>query len=110
MKTLLVILLSLTFGLTSGQNLEQFLSHPIESNFASSADGKNIAWVINDHGKRNVMIRIGTELPKLFTDYQQDDGQEISQLAFSPNGTKLIFVRGGGANDNGQNPNPASLT
>jgi len=109
MKPILVILLGLAFRLASGQNLEQFLSHPIESNFASSADGKNIAWVINDHGKRNIMIRIGTELPKLFTDYQQDDGQEISQLTFSPNGTKLIFVRGGGANGNGQNPNPASL-
>ncbi len=90
--------------------LEQFLSHPIESNFASTSDGKNIAWVINDHDKRNVMIKVGNELPRLLTDYQQDDGQEISQLVFSPNGTKLVFVRGGGVNSKGQNPNPASLT
>jgi dipeptidyl aminopeptidase/acylaminoacyl peptidase len=89
--------------------LEQFMSHPMESSFASSADGKNIAWVINDHGKRNIMIKLGTELPKPFTDYQQDDGQEISQLVFSPNGLKLLFVRGGGPNRNGQSPNPASL-
>ncbi|MFM8834716.1 MAG: hypothetical protein ACKOEV_13970, partial [Cytophagales bacterium] len=89
--------------------LEQFISHPIESNFAASVDGKNIAWVINDHGKRNIMIKIGSELPKIFTDYQQDDGQEISQLVFSPNGLKLLFVRGGAPNRAGQSPNPASL-
>ena len=110
MRIAVFLLLSLAIRVSMAQNLEQFLSHPIESSFASSADGKNIAWVINDHGKRNVMIKIGSELPKLFTDYQQDDGQEIYQLTFSPNGTKLVFVRGSAANSKGQNPNPASLT
>ncbi|MBI1769303.1 MAG: S9 family peptidase [Bacteroidetes bacterium] len=109
MRMPVFLFLCLVARFTSAQNLDQFLSYPIESNFVSSADGKNIAWVINDHGKRNVVIKIGSELPKLFTDYQQDDGQEISQLAFSPNGTKLVFVRGGAANGKGQNPNPASL-
>jgi len=91
MRLIVFALFSLAIRFSLAQNLEQFLSHPIESNFASSADGKNIAWVINDHGKRNVMIKIGNELPKLFTDFQQDDGQEIYQLAFSPNGTKLVL-------------------
>lgn len=91
------------------QTLEQFMSHPIESGFASSPDGKNLAWVINDHGKRNILVKTGTDLPRLLTDYQLDDGQEISQLVFSPNGTKLLYVRGSGANRNGQHPNPASL-
>ena len=103
---LLVFLVNLSMAQT---NLEQFLGHPAESNFVSSVDGKNIAWTINDAGKRNVMIKTGTELPRMLTDYQQDDGQEISQLAFSPNGTKLLFVRGGVANTKGQSPNPASL-
>lgn len=68
-----------------------------------------MAWVINDHGKRNIVVKTGTDLPRLLTDYQQDDGQEISQLVFSPNGTKLLFVRGSGANNMGQHANPASL-
>ena len=38
--------------------LEQFLSHPIESGFASSPEGKTIAWVVNDHGKRNLETHI----------------------------------------------------
>ena len=90
-------------------DLELFLSHPTESEFAASPDGRNIAWVINDHGKRNVMAKAGTELPRSLTDYQLDDGQEIRQLVFSPNGTKLLYVRGSEANRAGQNPNPASL-
>lgn len=109
MRLVATLFFSLAIRLTVAQTLEQFLSHPVESSFASSADGKNIAWVINDHGKRNVMIKVGSEIPKLFTDFQLDDGQEIHHLVFSPNGTKLVFVRGSAANARGQNPNPASL-
>lgn len=89
--------------------LEKFISHPIETGFASSSDGKTIAWVVNDHGKRNIMIKSGSEMPRMLTDYQQDDGQEITQLNFSPNGLRLLYVRGGSPNRAGQNPNPASL-
>lgn len=109
MKRLLTLLLILFSSAVFAQTLEQFLSHPIESNLATSNDGKNIAWVINDHGKRNIWVKIGLELPKPFTDFQLDDGQELSGLTFSPNGTKLLFVRGGSPNRAGQHPNPASL-
>jgi len=108
MKNLISILFLVSFT-SSAQTLEQFMSHPIESNFATSPDGKNIAWVINDHGKRNILVKTGTDLPRLLTDYSLDDGQELSQLTFSPNGTKLLYVRGSSANRFGQNPNPASL-
>jgi dipeptidyl aminopeptidase/acylaminoacyl peptidase len=97
-----VVLISLTVRAQSPE-LEKFISHPIESNFASSPDGRNIAWVINDHGKRNIIVKLGSELPRIITNYTQDDGQEISQIAFSPNGTIILFVRGSFAN-------PASLT
>lgn len=110
MKKILLLICSVCFAAgIKAQALEQFMSHPIESGFAATADGKTIAWVINDHGKRNILVKIGAELPKFITDFQQDDGQELSQLTFTPNGTKLLFVRGSGANRYGQNPNPASL-
>jgi dipeptidyl aminopeptidase/acylaminoacyl peptidase len=108
-KLTFILILSSYANCFSQSALEQLLSHPIESGFASSKDGKNIAWVINDHGKRNIVVKTGTDLPRFVTDFQQDDGQEISQLTFSPNGLKLLFVRGGGANNKGQSPNPASL-
>ncbi len=109
MKNLIIVGFAFLINTSFSQTyLEQFLNHPTESNLTTSADGKNIAWVINDAGKRNVMIKTGNDLPKMLTDYPQDDGQEISHLSFSPNGTKLIFVRGGEANAKGQNPNPSS--
>ncbi len=108
MKKLWYVLLFVGMHAFGQSALEQFISHPIESDFVASADGKNIAWVINDRGKRNIMIKIGNDLPKMFTDYNQDDGQEISQLTFSPNGLKLLFVRGGAPNRAGQIPNPSS--
>src|SRR5258705_11803265 len=95
LSLMFVFLVKLSVGQT---NLEQFLAHPTESNFTASLDGKNIAWTINDAGKRNVMIKTGTEIPRMLTDYQQDDGQEIAQLEFSPNGTKWLFVGGGEGN------------
>lgn len=109
MSRLIVILICISANAFSQTTLDLFLSHPIESGFASSPDGKTIAWVINDHGRRNILVRTGPDQPRILTDYQQDDGQEISGLAFSPNGTKLLFVRGGAPNRVGQNPNPASL-
>lgn len=109
MKNIILICTVFLTTIVQAQPLEQFMSHPIESNFAATADGKTIAWVINDHGKRNILVKTGAELPRLITDFQQDDGQELSQLVFTPNGTKLLFVRGSGANRQGQNPNPASL-
>ncbi len=109
MKHTCFVLMLLAATSIFAQPLEQFLSHPIEYNLATAADGKNLAWVINDKGKRNILVKTGTDVPRPLTDYQFDDGQELSQLVFSPNGTKLLYVRGSGANRNGQNPNPASL-
>jgi dipeptidyl aminopeptidase/acylaminoacyl peptidase len=109
MKNLFIFLFLLFAASSYSQTLEQFMSHPIESNLTTSQDGKNSAWVINDHGKRNILVKTGTDLPRLLTDYQADDGQEISQLVFSPNGTKLLYVRGNGTNRNSQHANPASL-
>ncbi len=108
-KLLLLVLLGATSPGFAQTLLEQFLSAPTESGFTSSKDGKNIAWVINDRGKRNIVVKTGTDFPRFVTDYPADDGQEISQLAFSPNGLKILFVRGGATNRAGQNPNPASL-
>ena len=42
------------------------------------------------------------------TAYQGDDGQEITDLAFSPDGATIVYVRGGGPNRAGEIPNPTS--
>jgi dipeptidyl aminopeptidase/acylaminoacyl peptidase len=93
----------------AAQPVSQFISHPIASNLAATADGSRIAWVVNQQGKRNIYTREQNGAIAALTNYAQDDGQELSDLVFAPNGTQLLYVRGGSPNRAGHLPNPASL-
>ena len=93
-------------------SLEQVLSYPYPMNLVAAPTGGRIAWVFDQGGRRNIWM---AEPPgykaKQVTHYSADDGQELTNLAFTPDGTTLIFVRGGDhdANWNGDGaPNPAS--
>src|SRR5665213_2197802 len=62
----------------------------------AAAHGDVIAWVCNIDGVRNVWLAHGPAFtPLQLTQYTEDDGQEITQLTFAPDGTRLVFVRGG---------------
>lgn len=89
--------------------LDAFLSHPIASGLAVSADGTHIAWILNERGLRNIHARDAKGRVFSLTRYADDDGQELSGLTFSPDGSRLVYVRGGSPNRQGENPNPASL-
>ena len=53
-------------------------------------------WVREFEGVRNVWLARGPGFqPVQLTAYTEDDGQEITQLTFSPEGSHLVFVRGG---------------
>jgi len=76
--------------------MEQVGKFSFPSELTSSATGKKIAWAMNEQGKRNVYFAEGpTFEPKKLTSFNEDDGQEISSLQFSPDGNWLVFVRGG---------------
>ena len=94
--------------------LAQMLEYPYASELASAQKADVIAWVRNAKGVRNVWIARGPDfVPRQVTHFTEDDGQEITQLTFSPDGAHLVFVRGG---DHGENwpgegnlePDPAS--
>lgn len=90
--------------------LDAFIAQPVQSTLATSADGRHIAWVINERGKRNIFVKSGNSAVRQITNYTLDDGQEISSLIFTEDARQLIYVRGAGANRAGENPNPLSLT
>jgi dipeptidyl aminopeptidase/acylaminoacyl peptidase len=90
-------------------DLDAFLCHPIAAGLAVSADGARIAWILNERGLRNIHTRDAHGRVFPLTRYADDDGQELSGLAFSPDGSRLVYVRGGSPNRQGENPNPASL-
>ena len=76
--------------------MEQVAKFSFPSELISSPTGEKIAWAMNEQGKRNVYLAEGPNFtPQKLTKFNEDDGQEISSLQFSPDGNFLIFVRGG---------------
>lgn len=79
-----------------GFTMAQAIHYPYESQLVAAANADVIAWVRTFEGVRNVWVARGPAFsPRQVTQYTQDDGQEITQLTFSPDGTRLLFVLGG---------------
>ena len=90
--------------------LEQVMSAPFPSNLTAAPKGGAVAWVLNEHGARNVWIASAPGYSgRRLTNYHEDDGQEIAQLTWTPDGRSLLFVRGGDFETERDDPNPASL-
>ncbi len=86
------------------------MSAPFPSDLTAAPKGGAVAWVLNQHGARNVWIAAApTYSGRSLTNYHDDDGQEIDQLTWTPDGRSLIYVRGGDFETGRDNPNPASL-
>jgi len=89
--------------------LEQVTSSPFPSELTVSKRGDKIAWAFDAEGKRNIWI---AEAPafaaRQLTHYDSDDGQELSDVVFSPGGNLIAYVRGQGKNQAGEYPNPTS--
>ncbi len=90
-----------TSGWSQGYTLQAIKSAPFPNELTGSAQGSKIAWAFNEEGKRNVYVAEGPDFkPRKLTNYNQDDGQEISSLSISNDGKWVVFVRGG---DHGSN-------
>ncbi len=89
--------------------LEQILSAPFPSDLTAAKSGNRVAWVFDQQGNRNIWV---AEAPgfaaRQLTKYNEDDGQELSELSLSSDGNWLVYVRGEGKNASGQVPNPTS--
>ena len=95
-------------------SLEQALGYPFISGLVAAEHADRIAWVQDVRGVRNVWVADGPGFgPRQATRYTEDDGQELTGLTFSPDGARLLYVRGGDhdanwAADGKLAPNPAA--
>src|SRR6202012_2718028 len=88
--------LSLAANARSEFSMQQVLHYAFATELAAAERGDAIAWVCNLDGVRNIWMARAPEFkPTRVTQYTEGDGQEITQLTFSPDGARLIFVRGG---------------
>ena len=82
---------------------------PFASELATAPGGAVVAWIVNDRGVRNVWV---AEAPgwgaRRLTAYEKEDGQELGELEFAPEGRRLVYVRGGSPNRRDEAPNPTS--
>ncbi|MGD0491673.1 MAG: prolyl oligopeptidase family serine peptidase [Steroidobacteraceae bacterium] len=97
-------------------SMSQALDYPDASELAAAENADVIAWVRTFEGVRNIWIARGPEFkPVRITNYREDDGQEITQLTFAPDGSRLVYVLGGDHDANwpaegNLAPDPASAT
>jgi dipeptidyl aminopeptidase/acylaminoacyl peptidase len=107
--SLTLVLLAAQMGLANGFSLEQVLSSPFPSDLVASKQGDKVAWIFDAQGKRNIWV---AEAPAFkgrpLTRYTKDDGQEITEPVFSPDGSWIAYVRGGPPNSDRDVPNPMS--
>ena len=90
-------------------SLEAMLAAPILYQPATSADRRSIAFVAREGRERAVYFaRLGQKARRV-AEYEDDDGQELKQVALSQDGSLLAYQRGGPVNAKGQVPNPRSL-
>ncbi len=88
--------------------LDQLLGVPFPTELTAAPRGGAVAWVLNERGARNIWVATPPSYTgRRLTSYTADDGQELSALTWEPDGTSLVFVRGGARNRAGESPNPA---
>ena len=92
----------------AGFTIEQVLAAPFPTDLVASPAGGAVAWAVDARGLRNVWIAEPPDYRgRAVTGYAVDEGQEIGQIRFTPDGRNLVFVRGGDTGSAGA-PNPTS--
>lgn len=93
--------------------LEQVLSAPFSSNLQAAPKGGDLVWLANEQGRRNLYAAIpsgsGFTVRRL-TDDAADDGIDIGDVTWTPDGRHVVYVRGGDFEfPQKPSPNPALL-
>jgi dipeptidyl aminopeptidase/acylaminoacyl peptidase len=88
--------------------LDQALGFAFPTELVPSPAGGKVAWIENRRGVRNVIV---AEPPayqaRKITAYTEDDGQDLSDLVWIPDGSAVLYTRGEGPNGAGESANPA---
>ncbi|MFA6083853.1 prolyl oligopeptidase family serine peptidase [Mucilaginibacter sp.] len=93
---LIVSLLKNPVLFAQGYSMEDVVNYPFPRDVTSASTGAKFAMTIQEQGRRNIYVAGGpTFILHKLTNYQQDDGQEITSLSISANGKWVVYVRGG---------------
>ncbi|MFN7996824.1 MAG: S9 family peptidase [Bryobacteraceae bacterium] len=109
-KRLLAAILLITPSFAGSYTLEQVLSAPFPTDLTVCRTAGKVAWVLDESGARNIWVAEAPDFRgRRLTNFTADDGQEIAELAWTPDARSIVYVRGGDFEMGRDNPNPASL-
>jgi len=87
--------------------LDQVMGAAFPSEMSAAPIGGKVAWVSNARGVRNILVAAPpTFQARKVTAYTADDGYELSELAWLPDASAIVYTRLEGANHAGEYPNP----
>ncbi|HEY1878826.1 MAG TPA: prolyl oligopeptidase family serine peptidase [Caulobacteraceae bacterium] len=95
-------------------SLDQALNYPFITGVVAAKTTDTIAWVRVVDGVRNVWVAKAPDFtPRQLTQYTADDGQELTWLTLTADGSRVVYVRGGDHDSNwpaegGLSPDPDS--
>ena len=89
--------------------LQQVLSAPYSTSLTAAPTGNLFAWVEDAEGRHNLWISGPNQPPRPLTHNTQDDAQDITQLAWSPDASAIAYTCGAPIGADGKPANPAHL-
>ena len=97
-KQFFLVLHLTLFSLCSAKDdftIKEIISAPFPTSLTVSSNGDKVAWVYNESGVRNIWVASGSKFEgSPITKNTKDTGEAISSLIFTPNGDRLIFIKG----------------
>jgi dipeptidyl aminopeptidase/acylaminoacyl peptidase len=76
--------------------LEQVMSVPFPTDLVAARKTAAFAWVFNTRGARNIWVAEAPDFKgRQITNYTGDDGQDLGELDWTPDGKALVYTRGG---------------
>jgi len=89
-------------------SLDDVLSYAFAYELASAKKADRIAWFEFERGRRNVWTAAAPDFkPVRLTDFAEDDGTDLTNVAISDDGEVVVFVRGHDLNREGWSANPS---
>ncbi len=90
-------------------SLQQVLSAPYAAELTAAPAGDRVAWVEDAEGHRNLWVGAPHIPAHQLTIFDQDDGLDITGLAWSPDGSIVAFTRSTEDGPDEKPSNPAHL-
>ena len=90
--------------------LERLLSAPFPTSLVAGPAGDRLVWVMNDRGRRNIWVAEAPDYKaRQLTHFDKDDGLELTDLVWAPDGRSVWYVFGSIGRD-GEKFNPRSFS